>query len=254
MNTPATQLFSASSQFGFCMPHPNLDRAPHKLAPSKVHASESPAQEANAAKAYTAQLAAEEACEESGTELEALRALYAQDVGGLEEDLFELQSQFKKLKEGGEGSGGGGGGDGGGGGGSGAAAARIEKLEEQLASMSEDLAGALDREARASASASDLGEELAAVRELARMEEEARLAELDEMRERVIRAEKGLAGAGGEGGQADADAATIEALRGQVAALIEAYEAQESAAAELMVLRPKMALLEQELAETRDAA
>ena len=187
------------------------------------------------------QVDAEEVLEDVQAELAALQALYSSDVGGLEGEAEELRSEIERLRvisdgeeQGSVSSG------------SAEAAAAVE-----LAELKEALANASDRALRAEADASDLRDELSAVLQLNKLEAAAREDEFNTLSERLLAAEKKAAEDVNGLGSSARDATIITELRGQVADLLMAYQGQEAAAAELMVLRPKLAKVEAELEDLK---
>ena len=213
--------------------------------------------EKNAEMAYSARVEAEEAAEDAQAELDALREVYRMDVTGLEGSVADLEDEVaalkRRLEAASEGAAGGG-----------VTAGRVgvdvspEEADQaaRIEALSEELSEMRTRAMRAEAEAADLGAELEAMQALARIEDEERQGEMEDLRLQLQAAEKNAAAARlglgdeGEGGD-ESNEATIRELQEQVAALLEAYQSSEAASTELMQLRPKLAELESELAELK---
>ena len=166
---------------------------------------------------------AAELIEDLKAEIEATRELAAQDELALRDELEELRRQCA--------------------GSSGAALPDGPGLEREVGRLTQELAIASDRAARAEDEAEDLRAELEATQELSRQDVAVLEEQLDELRRGG-----GGANASPPSWEEDADevqSRRVKELEEQVAGLLEVIDGQAVAAAELQVLRPKYAELKQ---------
>jgi len=180
--------------------------------------------EKNAGRAMAAKEAAEERVEDLEAELAACRQLFAEEVSFLENELDDLRVSVKMpvpkvgtddvvdLQH------------------------KVAKLEQECAILRGDL--------------DDTREESEALRTLAAQEEQALLATMGGLTEKLREAEKRAASNAAGTGQAGQLERMAE-LEGQVEALLVRLAQQETAATELMVMRPKLANLELQLKELK---
>jgi len=179
----------------------------------------------NAGRAMAAKEAAEERAEDLEAELVACRQLFAEEISFLENELDGLRVSVKEpvtnigtdesvveLQR------------------------KVAKLEQECAMLRGDL--------------DDTREESEALRTLAAQEEQALLATMGELTEKLRQAEKRAASNAAGTGQAGQSERMAE-LEEQVEALLVQLAQQETAATELMVLRPKFANLELQLKELK---
>lgn len=178
-------------------------------------------------------VAAEEAAEELRAELAALRTLYADEVAHVD----DLMAQVERDSDGGAGS----------------TADTSAADSEQIAKLTADRDWERARADAAEADLADATAEVEAVKMLSAEDASFHNAEVQELTERVLRAEAAMAtAADGDGGEAAQQ--TIRELRQQVADLLAALEATEQGAvAELMQLRPKYEALKAEAEAGRQA-
>jgi hypothetical protein len=179
----------------------------------------------NADRANASRQAAEEKLEDLKLELDALRQLYAEEVARNAED-DEVAQVARAV---------------------GAADMQVDELEGRLSAALAETSALRTELIRTQGVAEDTQQELEAVRVLAGEEEAALLATIEKLTEKLKRAESN-SGAADFGNESTARTRELEE---QVESLLQTLAQSDESAMELMQLRPKMAELEQQLAEAR---
>ena len=181
----------------------------------------------NAERANEARETAEERAADLKLELDALRQLWSDESAALADELEQAKAEIARA-EGGE------------------SATRSEQIEgeteRELAEANSQLNALRVDLMRVQALAEDAHSELEALRELTRQEDVAKQATIDELTERVRVAELAVAAANPDDGERERQ------LEEQIVQLLGALQSAEAAAAELMIVRPKIAELEARLA------
>ena len=185
--------------------------------------------ETHANRANIAREAAEEKVEDLRLELDACRQLFSEEEALLQAEIDELKAAARSWPDAPEDS-------------------DVASLQHRVGALEQNNTILQDELCRARNDASELREELAAVRILAAEEDEALRETISHLMSQLKQAGAGTGGSDAVGDEINDDpaAARVAELEAQVSSLLQL---QEDAVAELVTLRPKMAILEAKLVQ-----